>query len=338
MIIQSDTMNTASSRVYRENSYRTSSIATVKTDTIESDEEESSGSSGGFSSLLDLVQQYHSTQGARLSSLQERTEALNQIRQQMLNYLFDLLFGRTSDNSIAGQSTSLDSGDTSSYTMQTTRYTESFYYTENETTCFSTNGTVVTADGRSFDINLELEMSHSFTEATSSFVDYTQPVLCDPLVINLSSGCATVSDQKFYFDLDADGTSEEVSMLNSGSGYLALDKNGDGIINDGSELFGTASGNGFSDLAEYDSDQNGWIDEADEIFSKLKVWSINENGESELLSLKEAGVGAICLKNSSTEFSLKGADNTTNAVIRRTVMFLYENGNVGTVQQLDLAT
>ena len=62
-----------------------------------------------------------------------------------------------------------------------------------------------------------------------------------------------LSDQTFYFDLDADGKEEEISVLN-GSGYLALDKNGDGVINDGSELFGTKNGDGFADLARYDED------------------------------------------------------------------------------------
>lgn len=74
----------------------------------------------------------------------------------------------------------------------------------------------------------------------------------DPLVINLNSSTAQVTDQKFYFDLDADGTADRISMLKSGSGFLALDKNGNGKIDDGSELFGTQSGDGFADLEEYD--------------------------------------------------------------------------------------
>ena len=60
--------------------------------------------------------------------------------------------------------------------------------------------------------------------------------------------------------------------------FLALDLNGDGRINNGSELFGALSGNGFADLAQYDSDANGWIDENDEIFQRLKVWSGADDG------------------------------------------------------------
>jgi len=58
-------------------------------------------------------------------------------------------------------------------------------------------------------------------------------------------------------------------------------------------------------LKAYDSDGNGWIDEADEIYSKLKVWVRDSDGKERLLSLKEADVGAIYLGSSKTEFSLK---------------------------------
>ena len=91
-------------------------------------------------------------------------------------------------------------------------------------------------------------------------------------------------------------------MLSKGSGYLALDTNADGIINDGSELFGTQSGNGFKDLLSHDEDGNGWIDEADSIFQKLKIWTMDENGVSTLLDLAEAGLGAIYLGYENTEF------------------------------------
>ena len=141
------------------------------------------------------------------------------------------------------------------------------------------------------------------------------------------------------FDVDNDGILDKISSLNSSSGYLALDINGDNSINNGSELFGTKSGNGFYDLSLYDDDGNGWIDEADEVFSKLLIWSKDEYGNDILYHLKDKGIGAICLKNCNSNFSLKNdSTNMTNAIIRHTGMFLYEDGNVGTVQQIDLAT
>ena len=215
--------------------------------------------------------------------------------------------------------------------------TESFYYEETEQTSFSTTGIVKTADGREIEFNLSLEMSRNF----SSYYEetYQQKIVsfCDPLVINLDGNIATLEDQKFYFDLDADGVDEYISKLGSSSGYLALDKNQDGIINNGSELFGTKSGDGFKDLTIYDEDGNGWIDENDSIWEQLKIWTNDENGENILYTLKEAGVGAICLQRVNTDFSHTDVNNEIKGAIRSTGIFLYENGNVGTVQHLDLA-
>lgn len=213
----------------------------------------------------------------------------------------------------------------------------SSFFAEHEVTEYSTQGKVCTADGREITFGISVEMSRSFVEATEVYTEGSY-VLKDPLVINLGSDIAEVSDKKFYFDLDADGEEEEISELGSGSGYLALDKNGDGIINDGSELFGTKSGDGFADLAAYDEDGNGWIDEADAIFSKLKVWVKDENGENRLLDLKEADVGAIYLGSANTRFSLNNAEtNATNAIIQKTGVYLKESGAAGTIQHVDLA-
>ncbi len=161
--------------------------------------------------------------------------------------------------------------------------------------------------------------------------------MCDPLVINLDGNIADLSDQTFLFDIDGDGKEDEINRLGAGSGFLALDKNGDGIINDGSELFGTKSGNGFADLAAYDTDHNGFIDEGDEIWDKLKIWVMDENGNQQLYSLAEKGIGAICLQNASTNYTLADDQNEAKGMVRRTGVFLYENGNVGTVQHVDMA-
>jgi len=157
------------------------------------------------------------------------------------------------------------------------------------------------------------------------------------LVFNLEGNIGKISDQKFLFDLNADGTEEEISFTEQGSGFLALDKNKDGEINDGSELFGTKSGDGFKDLAEYDEDGNGWIDENDDIFDDLSIWTLNEEGEKVQISLLKADVGAIYLGNASTEFSLKNEEtHTINGIIRKTGIFLKESGGTGTVQHIDL--
>lgn len=273
-------------------------------------------------------------------------EQLMEIRQQCLNYLMKIFFPERSGLSWVSEDSAQDVNQTTSTQdsltaiagvgVKTYAFSTQYYYEEKENTSFSTQGTVRCADGREINFNLNLEMSRSFQEYYEENISYMQASLCDPLVINLNGNIADLSDQTFYFDLDGDGQEDEINRLAEGSGFLALDKNGDGVINDGTELFGTQSGNGFADLAEYDTDHNGFIDEGDEIWDKLKIWVTDENGNQQLYSLAEKGVGAICLQNSATNFAITDDNNQTKGVIRNTGVFLYENGNVGTVQHVDM--
>ena len=104
------------------------------------------------------------------------------------------------------------------------------YYQEKESTSFSTVGTVRTGDGREINFNINVGMSRSFEERYREQLDLASFTFCDPLVINLDTDAAELTDQTMFFDIDADGTPDEVAGLGSGSGYLALDKNGDGIL------------------------------------------------------------------------------------------------------------
>ncbi|MDL2220840.1 hypothetical protein LJC55_04150, partial [Eubacteriales bacterium OttesenSCG-928-N14] len=142
--------------------------------------------------------------------------------------------------------------------------------------------------------------------------------------------------ETFEFDLDFDGSMDSINFAGQGSGFLALDKNGDGKINDGSELFGPSTGSGFSELRNYDHDANGWIDENDDIFNNLLVWSKDKDGNDQLFKLKDLGIGAIYLGDVDTEFSFKGEGNQTQGVMRSTSFFLKESGGAGTVHHVDL--
>lgn len=209
---------------------------------------------------------------------------------------------------------------------------------ENENTSFSAEGIVKTDDGREINLNLELSMSREYMEQNSiSIRAGVQKKLVDPLVVNFSGGSAGLTSEKFDFDLNSDGKKEEVSFVTQGSGFLALDEDENGTVDDGSELFGPSTGDGFEELSRYDEDQNGWIDESDSVYSRLKVWTRDSEGKDSLLSLAETNVGAIYLNNVSTEFSLKNSANELQGMIRTSSVYLAENGGVGTVQQLDLA-
>lgn len=206
---------------------------------------------------------------------------------------------------------------------------------EYEHSSFQASGLVKTADGRTIDVNLQLNMERSYS-ATHEYTETQTIVFQDPLILNFDGSYAELSDDKFAFDLDLDGETELISYLTGDSAMLALDKNEDGTINDGSELFGAATGNGFAELAQYDEDGNGYIDEADSIFSELRLWSKTLDGES-LDSLADHDVGAIYLGSAETEFALKGEDNQQNGRVRETGFYLAESGGVGTVQEIDMA-
>lgn len=245
--------------------------------------------------------------------------------------------GGSSNNAGEGASATPTIGTTSNGTLWQKISVTSASVTEYESTTFLSQGKVQTEDGRSIDFNVAFSMSRA-CEAHFNSMEVSNYILTDPLVINLNTDMTEISDQKFFFDIDSDGKEEEISELGKGSGFLALDKNDDGVINDGNELFGTKSGDGFKDLAVHDEDGNGWIDENDSIFQKLKVWMKDEDGEDVLLDLKEADIGAIYLGNANTEYSFKDESLNTNAVLRKTGVYLKEStGKVGTVSHVDLA-
>jgi hypothetical protein len=100
----------------------------------------------------------------------------------------------------------------------------------------------------------------------------------------------------------------------SGNAWLVLDRNGDGLIDDFSEMFGNLTPqpnppagqerNGFLALAVFDRPENGgnndgWISEDDDVFTRLRVWQdLNHDGISqpkELSTLREVGIKAISL-------------------------------------------
>ncbi len=146
----------------------------------------------------------------------------------------------------------------------------------------------------------------------------------DPLILDLDGdGIETthINNSNAFFDLDLNGFAENTSWAKGDDGFLVLDRNQDGIINNATELFGdrtllndgvTYASSGFQALAEYDDNQDGLIDAGDSIYSLLRVWQdADGNGvsaASELKSLLDLGIVSIALSYLNTGIT-DAADN-----------------------------
>lgn len=137
-----------------------------------------------------------------------------------------------------------------------------------------------------------------------------------PLVIDLNgNGVQTLVDSfGVSFDFDGKGTPSQTGWVHPDDGLLVWDKDKDGLINHGEELFGdnsllnnhTKAKEGFSALAEFDSNGDGIIDNTDSLWSELKVWQDkNSDGLSqshELIALDTLGIKSIELNAKETHF------------------------------------
>ena len=209
-------------------------------------------------------------------------------------------------------------------------------YSEQESVSFSAQGQVITADGRQLDLAYELRMQREFQTETRVHLQAGDARLVDPLVINFNGQGARLGDMTLSFDLDGDALEEEIAFVAPGSGFLVLDRNDDGKVNSGAELFGPTSGHGFFELAEFDADGNGWLDENDPVFAKLKVWMADQAGQQQLVSAADMRIGALLLSPVDTQFKLTDSANNQLGQIRQTSLALLENGAAASVQEIDL--
>lgn len=338
MHIVSSSIGMDSARTYSSTQTRSQTfVAVVNNDAVSNGDIGTATNAKGYGTFNRLLKVAPSNVSSGQMSLREQ---LQKIREECMNLLLRLLFpDRELDLRKEGITDSANNvPEVVSPNSYQIAYQNSYCFEESETTSFEAKGIVNCADGSQISFNMELNMSRAFCEQYTEEVEYMQVALTDPLIINFDGSVPELSDQTFNFDIDADGVEDQISKLIAGSGFLALDINEDGIINDGNELFGAATGNGFSELARFDDDHDGFIDEDDAIFNKLKIMVVNEDGSQTLYSLRDKDIGAIGLGHASTNFSLNDLKtNETYGKVRSTGFFLFEHGGAGAVQQIDIA-
>ncbi|WP_230873185.1 calcium-binding protein [Xylella fastidiosa] len=168
----------------------------------------------------------------------------------------------------------------------------------------------------------------------------------DPLVLDLDGdGIETVAAGKhILFDHDGDGIKHATGWVKPDDGFLVLDRNGNGRIDDGSELFGVgtilANGekatSGFEALRDLDSNGDGLFDAADARFADVRVWrDLNQDGQSqanELFTLSSLGIASITLTPTNTEDVDLGNGN----LIDNRGTYTRTDGRTGVVGDLQL--
>lgn len=178
--------------------------------------------------------------------------------------------------------------------------------TENEK---SANISKNSQDISSYMKNIKLKM------AIDIRVEHEKQKQADPLIIDLNGDGFNLknTDKGIMFDINGDGKKELTSWISGDDAFLALDRNLNGKIDNGKELFGDQNGmeNGFLELSKLDQDKNGILNFKDPMFSKLLLFKdINGNGETnegELIPLSKAGISSINLNYAKFNLSFRKA-------------------------------
>lgn len=207
---------------------------------------------------------------------------------------------------------------------------------EHQSLRFTARAEVTTGDGQRLDIDLALNLSSTFVEERRVGLRAGEGALTDPLVVNLDVPAASLGERSLEFDLDADGSRERIAFVEPGSGLLALDRNENGRVDDGSELFGPRTGAGFAELATHDRDDDGFIDADDPIHDRLRVWTRDAEGGDRLLALGEAGIGALYVGHAPATFEHRAPSGESVGRTREMGFYLTPEGSAGTLQELDL--
>jgi len=170
-----------------------------------------------------------------------------------------------------------------------------------------------------------------YTVLQSGQNDMSWDAAITPIAIDLNGdGIQTIAraDAQGSFDLLGNGVAIQSGWLSGQDGFLAVDVNGNGNIDDIYELFGGSKGEGFAKLASYDSNGDGLVNASDDDFAKLLVWQdVNGNHQTdagELISLSDAGISSLTVSYTELPF----LDAQQNLHLERSIATLGDGQSV----------
>ncbi|MEW6236594.1 MAG: hypothetical protein AB1656_14515 [Candidatus Omnitrophota bacterium] len=204
----------------------------------------------------------------------------------------------------------------------------------------SSSSTIQFAAMSAQELQAKLEVHYAdgqSVEAVSAQIRQTQQQqiqTSDPLVLDLDGGGVdlTSAEEGVSFDIAGTGQASQTAFVASGDAFLAIDRNRNGRIDNGKELFGDQNGaqDGFEELRKLDENQDGVIDVNDAAYNNLLLYNdINRDGVSqfnELRSLVEANIQSISLNDRSVDETISGGNRLV-----KTASFTRNDGSKGMV-------
>ncbi len=189
----------------------------------------------------------------------------------------------------------------------------------------NTQNATVQVMGMSFNIEIQMEFAFSYEELGVQ--------QSDPITFDLDGDGVELTGYAngANFDITGSGQKVNTAFVEGGDAFLVFDRNNNGSVDNGKELFGDQNGasNGFEELRKLDSNKDGVIDSNDKDFAQLKLFKDNGNGiteEGELVSLADEGITSISLGYKDVDEAAANGNRIT-----QTASFIRNNGRSGRV-------
>ena len=207
--------------------------------------------------------------------------------------------------------------------------------TETTSVSFAAQGTILTEDGKTIAFDASFVAQSASITVENVTLRAGDAKMKDPLVLLYTGTQAQLSQQVQAFDLDANGVLEQLPGISNGA-YVVQDLNKNGKVDDGKELLGALSGDGFADLRAMDQDANGFIDSGDAKYADLYLWQPGQDGAGKLTKMADANILGLYTGKVATPLELKTQNGEVGGRVNTTGIYVTEDGTVRPMEQIDV--